>query len=97
MASCAPAKRPTPAPPTKKHAKTHGNAGGACSHSDCQRFVAIQRAERLRDSAAINDLASHDGGHGCSPKRAAVERRVARTAGRSRRMVGPCVIERENR
>ena len=32
--SCALAKRPTRAPPTKKRAKTPGNAGRACSRSD---------------------------------------------------------------
>src|SRR5580704_13889751 len=100
MASCAPAKRPTQAPPTKKHAKTHGNAGRPCSRID---FLSLappgvkSRVELPKDSAAIYDLAGYDGGHRCSPKRAAVERRVARTTGRIRRMVRPGVLQRENR
>src|ERR1700677_3412560 len=51
MASCAPVKRRTQAPPTKKRAKSHGNAGRACSRSDFRQLaphVAKCSAERPR-------------------------------------------------
>src|ERR1700722_3031524 len=48
MGSCAPAKRPTQAPPTKKRAKIHGNAGRACSRSD-SRQLALHVAMRAQD------------------------------------------------
>src|SRR5271168_4288590 len=100
MASCVPAKRPTPAPPTKKRAKIHGNAGRACSRSNFLQLAlhAVESsAEMSKNSAAIYNLAGHDSGHWCSAEGAAVERRVARTAGRIGRVVGPGVIQRENR
>src|ERR1700689_3206991 len=97
MASCAPAKRPTLAPPTRRRAKTHGSAGRACSRSDLLSAaldVDTCSAERSKNSAPIYDLAGHYSCHWCAPEGAAVERRVARTAGRIGRVIRPGVIER---
>src|SRR5207245_9506134 len=56
-------------------------------------YAALRYAGRL---AAIGEFASHDGGHGRSPKTAAIERGIAGLTGRVVDIVSPLVRRGEN-
>src|ERR1700687_2917648 len=87
-------------PPNQPPTENNAGAAECCrrgSPSLHSSGWSARRAQIRRQSLPpVDHLAGNDGGHGCAPEGATVERRVTALAGRFLDLVRPRVVGREN-